>query len=349
MPPVPTREAIEQGNVVEAADLDFKQKVDLENERGKTKLVDDVVAMLTAGSGYLVIGVAEEKGRFRHFEPIRGDRDAFERRLTSVLIDNIDPRPLRLSMSSFEVDGGFVAILHVPWHGRRAYHHRFTGGFLTRTGARNTPLSRDEVRALFVPEEQFARDALALAEREDARCIERKLMQEDGPTFHLSVIPEERYEMGRPAFHRGTGMLRTAPLFHTKRGIALQTCQDGYEALELTFRDGRSITRVFVDTDWSLYVQIVHPFRVDHERVTVRDFGEALPGYMSALADMFGGDLVGPYCVAMAVRNLQRNKVGWAFPNTDNIAFRPEMVDRIDDPGLIERFAEGVIQGSRYG
>lgn len=347
--PPPSREAIEAGSVVEGTFLDFKQKVDLESERGKTKLVDDVVAMLTAGPGHLVIGVAEVKGRFRHFEPIRGDRDAFERRLTSVLLDHIDPRPLRLSMSFFEVDDGFVAILHVPWHGRRAFQNRITGGFLTRTGARNTPLTRDEVRALFTPEEQFARDALALCEREDARCIERKLMQEDGPTFHLSVIPEERYQAGRPAFHRGNGMLRGAPLFHGSSTV-LQACQDGYEALQITLRENRSITRVFVASDWSLYVQVVHPFHADHERVTVRDFGKALPGYMAALADMFRKDLDGPFCVAMAVRHLRRNpKVGWVFPNTDSIVVPPEMVDRIDDPGLVERFADAVVRGSRYG
>ena len=83
-------------------------------------------------------------------------------------------------------------------------------------------------------------------------------MQEDGPTFHLAVIPEERYQKGRPAFHRGTGSLRTAPLFHGSSNV-LQACQDGYEALELTFHEGRSITRVFVASDWSLNVQVVHP------------------------------------------------------------------------------------------
>ena len=349
MPPLPNRAAIEDGSMVEGPRLDFKQKVDLETERGKTKLVDDVVAMLTAGPGYLVIGVAEEKGRFRHFEPLKGDPDAFERRLTSMLLDNIDPRPLHLAMTSFEVDDGFIAVLHVPWHGRRAHQNRITGGFLTRTGARNTPLTRDEVRALFVPEERFIDDGLALIEREDARCVERKLMQEDGPTFHLAVIPEERYQKGRPAFHRGTGRLRTAPLFHGSSTV-LQACQDGYEALELTMRDNRSITRVFVASDWSLYVQVVHPFRDDHGRVTLHDFGQALPGYMADLADMFREDLHGPFCVGMSVRNLRRNpRVGFAFPNTDDITTQPEMADRIDDPDMVKRFATAIVRGSRYG
>lgn len=349
LPLLPNRAAIEDGSVVEGTSLDFKQKVDLETERGKIKLVDDVVAMLTAGPGYLVIGVAEEKGRFRHFEPVKGDPDAFERRLTSMLLDNIDPRPHRLSMTSFEVDDGFIAILHVPWHGRRAHQNRITGGFLTRTGAKNNPLTRDEVRALFVPEEQFIDDALALIEREDARCVERNLMQEDGPTFHLAVIPEERYQKGYPAFHRGTGALKMAPLFHDSMNV-LQACQDGYEALETTLHEGRSITRVFVASNWSLYVQVVHPFHADHERVTLLDFGKALPGYMSRLADMFREDLHGPFCVGMSVRNLRRNpKVGFAFPNTDDITTQPEMVDCIDDPDMMKRFANAIIRGSRYG
>ncbi|MCJ2007058.1 helix-turn-helix domain-containing protein [Methylobacterium sp. J-092] len=350
MSPPPSCTAIEDGTLVEGTGLDFKQKVDLESDRGKTKLVDDVVAMLTAGPGYLVFGVAEEKGRFRHFEPIRGDRDAFERRLTSVLLDNIDPRPLRIAMSSFEVDDGFVAILHVPWHGRRAFQNRITGGFLTRTGARNTPLTRDEVRALFVPEERFVGDALALAGREDARCIERGLLQDDGPTFHLAVVPEERYQPGRRPFDRGTGSLRVAPLFHHGGAEVLRPCQDGYEALQVTFMEGRSITRGFVDSDWSLYVQVAHPFSDDHGRVTLHEFGKALPGYMAALADMFREDLDGPFCVAMAVRNLRRNpKVGWVFPTTDGIAVPPVLVDRIDDADYTEGFAAAVVRGSRYG
>ena len=138
-------------------------------------------------------------------------------------------------------------------------------------------------------------------------------------------------------------------MFHGSSTV-LQACQDGHEALEITMRENRSITRVFVASDWSLYVQVAHPFHVDHERVTLRDFGKALPGYMAALADMFRDDLDGPYCVAMAVRNLRRNpKVGWVFPNTDTVAAPPEMADRIDAPGLVKRFADAVVRALRYG
>ena len=82
----------------------------------------------------------------------------------------------------------------------------------------------------------------------------------------------------------------------------------------------------------------------------VRDFGQALSSYMTGLASMFREDLAGPFCVAMAVRNLRRNpKVGWAFPNIDDIVMPPKMVDRLDDQGLAGRFADALMRGSRYG
>jgi predicted HTH transcriptional regulator len=99
MPPPPDRERIETGELVVDVGLDFKQKVELTSECDKAKLINAVVAFLNRGPGYLVIGVAEERGRYRHFEPVREDPDAFGRQLLSVIQDNIDPRPLRVDVT----------------------------------------------------------------------------------------------------------------------------------------------------------------------------------------------------------------------------------------------------------
>ena len=101
MPPLPNRAAIEDGSMVEGPRLDFKQRVDLETERGKTKLVDDVVAMLTAGPGYLVIGVAEERGRYRHFEPVKGDPDKIVQAIVDCVQHSPAPRRLALGRDSY--------------------------------------------------------------------------------------------------------------------------------------------------------------------------------------------------------------------------------------------------------
>lgn len=349
MPPPPDKVRIENGELVEDAGLDFKQKVDLATERGKAKLIDDVVAFLNRGNGYLVIGVAEEKGRFRHFEPYRDDPDAYARQLLSIIQDNIDPRPLRVDVTWFEANAGSVFVVHIPWHGRRAFQNRLTGGYTMRTGPKNVILNTPEVRALFTDEDQFIRDAVAFMEREDARCRSRRLMQENGPTFHLAVIPAERYERGREPFDRGHGMLKAGPLYH--RGYdAFRGCQDGFEALEPTFDEGRSITRLFIADDWSVYAQVSHPFRTEHGRLTIHEFGQELPAYMAKVADLMREEgLKGPFCVAMALRGLQREGVRWGFPNAEEIAPEPVLVDRLDDPDALRRFHKRVIRSSRYG
>lgn len=349
MPPIPTKEIIEAGDLVEDNHLDFKQKVDLATDRGKAKLIDDVVAFLNKAPGYLVIGVAEERGRFLHFEPLRDDPDAYARQLLSMIQDSIEPRPLDVDVSTFDVDGGFVAIVHIPWHGRRAFQNRLTGAFMMRTGPKNVVLRREEVRALFTPEEDFARDTLAFMEQEDKRCLDRGLMQENGPTLHLAIIPEERYEQGRASFERGHGMLKSGPVFHGGYEVFCG-CQDGYEALEIDF-EGRSISRIHIADDWSIYVQVVHPFHDDHGRVTINEFERALPIYMGKLARLLANEgLRGPFCVALAARHLKRNpNVAWAFPSTEAILPTPTMISRIDDPDLLARFSGRIYRGSRYG
>lgn len=128
-------------------------------------------------------------------------------------------------------------------------------------------------------------------------------------------------------------------------------CQDGHEALEVTFDRGRSITRLFIGNDWSIYLQVAHPFHDDHGRVTIHEFGEAMPKYMRALADLVDREgLNGPFCLSLGVANLHRGgKVGWVFPHADALSVRPTLVERIDDPGLLGRFQRAIRDGSRYG
>jgi hypothetical protein len=219
-----------------------------------------------------------------------------------------------------------------------------------RTGPKSVVLGRDEIRALFTGEEEFARDALTFIEREDARCRERRLMQENEPTFHLAVIPAERYEPRREPFNRGHGVLKSAPLYHGGYD-AFHGCQAGYEALETTLDEGRSISRLFIANDWSFYAQVVHLFNTDHGRVKVYDFEHELCAYMAKIAQLADDEgLHGPFCIAMAIRGLQTDdKVGWAFPNTREIPPEPILVDRVDDPEVLRRFHLKILRGSRYG
>lgn len=144
-------------------------------------------------------------------------------------------------------------------------------------------------------------------------------------------------------------MLKSGPVFHGGYEV-FRGCQDGYEALEIDF-EGRSVSRLHIADDWSIYVQVVHPFSEDHGRVTIHEFERALPVYMGKLAGLLADEgLRGPFCVALAARHLKRApKVAWAFPSTEAILPAPTMVSRIDDPDLLARFSARIHRGSRYG
>ncbi|TIV69712.1 MAG: ATP-binding protein, partial [Mesorhizobium sp.] len=103
----------------------FKARLNLDEQRGKSNFIDDVVAFLNAGPGYLIVGVHEKKGAFERFEAMDGDRDAMQRRITSILQDNIDPKPLGVRAEFLELDtGGFILCLDLPDHRLRPYQNK---------------------------------------------------------------------------------------------------------------------------------------------------------------------------------------------------------------------------------
>lgn len=334
MPGVPTRESIESLRVKEGQGYDFKQRIDLETDRGKSKIIDDVVGFLNAGPGHLIIGVIEEGGSFKSFDALYGDEEAFCLRLTAVLQDNIDPRPLKIKVDTFALDKGFCSVVHIPWHGRRAFQNSLSGGFVLRTGPKNTKLLRDEVKALFTPEELFHSDALKLIEREDKQTTNRELMQGLGETLHIAIVPEEAYRSDIKPYHRGSASLYTVPHFH-EGGDLLEGCQGGHETLEVTWKLNH-INRLFLDDNWSFYSQTEHFIEAQNGGVNFHDFPKKLGAYFRGLEKFYQRNgIVGPFCVLMEIRNLQRNKkVGWAFPKVDSITFKPEIVDSLTDDRL---------------
>lgn len=145
-PAVPAIDGIQSGLVIEGQHYEFKARLNLDEPRGKSNFIDDVVAFLNAGPGYLIVGVHEKKGGFERFEPLGGDRDAIQRRITSIIQDNIDPKPLGIRAEFLDLEtGGFVLCLDLPHHRLGPYQNKITGGFYLRTGAQNTPIPRDQL------------------------------------------------------------------------------------------------------------------------------------------------------------------------------------------------------------
>jgi predicted HTH transcriptional regulator len=193
---------IESGQIVESDHYDFKLSLNLEEERAKSRLVDDVVAFLNSGPGCIIVGVREKAGRFEAFNPMTGNQNQIGLRILSILQDNITPKPLYVCTEFIAVPGGFCSAIVIPEHLMRPYQNTITGSFYKRTGAKNTPLSRDTVQAMFASEERYEQELTRLAETEEGRLARRGIMQADGPVFHLNVLPREYFERTTPTFIR---------------------------------------------------------------------------------------------------------------------------------------------------
>ncbi|EFG8199804.1 ATP-binding protein [Escherichia coli] len=352
---VPTIEGIRSGLVTESQRYEFKARLNLDEQRGKSNFIDDVVAFLNAGPGYLIVGVHEKKGAFGRFEPMDGDRDALQRRITSIIQDNIDPRPLGAGVEFLDLDtGGFVVCLVLPEHRLRPYQNKITGGFYLRTGGQNTPIIRDQLHALFTPIEKLESDTIQLMERENAAVEARDIMQNNGATLHIAIVPQEHYERERAPFDPGRSVLKVMRHYHGGNHGVFNGCENGVEVRDATFPAERSISRFFISDDWLVHSYVSHRFSVreGEGRLTIHEFRDEFAHYLGDIQlTLDESGIRGPFGVQFAVKNLRRNaKLEWAFPNANVASLgRPVRVERVDDQGLVDRFYDKVRSVSFYG
>jgi len=343
--------AITNRRASEGQALEFKRQLDLDDETQRANFVTDVAAFLNAGEGRILIGVKEKAGAFDGFAPILGDADAKALRLLSILQDNIDPRPIRLSVTAVPIDGGYLLQVDAPEHVMRPYQNTLTGGSPLRTGAKNTLMRPNELQAMFVARECYEDDVARLLAKAKASLAQRKIMKTGAVTLDIGILPRAHYERGRPVFHRGHGSLKSAPLFHF-RNTYFEGCEGGHEAMEIDFHQN-GVSRTFLGQDWFVHGQVVHPFSIDNSgRPTLPEFREKLGSYLDALAALLEKEGVGgPYGVELALTGLEADeKVRWYFPNTRVVTLsRPAVVERANDPALADSFYQMVLSGSRFG
>ena len=355
VPPL-TSAQIGDGSVVEDQRTEYKREVDLADARKKCDFVDDVVAFLNAGAGRIVVGVAERKGRFDRFYPIQGDPDATARRFASVIQDNVLPKPLAVSVGSLAMEGGFLMDVVIPEHRMRPYQNAINGAFLLRTGAKNTPVPRDAVQAMFTSAETMEADVSRLMAREDARVEARRLMQVDCPTLHVAIVPGAHYDRSAAPFASNDGgWSKTFPHFHDggRHEGFFKGCEGGLEVTDTTFEQGRSTSRFFLGDDWLIHSVAAHPFRVTEGegRLTLPEFGETLARHMRDIALVLRDvDVSGPFCIMMTVRGLRKgNLMDRAFPRADTIGLpRGIVAEHVDERSVVERFHALVVRASCY-
>jgi hypothetical protein len=334
-----TRDEIESGGLVEGQTCDFKSRLDLSEAKTKADLIDDVVAFLNRGEGRIVVGVDERSGAFAQYRPLTGDPDAFKLRVQSILQDSITPTPFDIVVDSLTVEDGYLLDIRIPAHSLRPYQNKITGSFQIRTGVKNRVLDRDAVEAMFEAGRRQEQDLLALVEGMDAALASENLLQTNGPSLTVSILPQAHYDRSRAPFHRGHGFIKSGPLFNDGRGIAFKGCQDGHEAISLDF-NGKVIERLFVSDTWFLHAHIVHPISVSHGVLKLHEFRDDLAAYLSAIQGFLESEAVGgPHCVLISLRDLHRSDImARIFPKTRTITLpRPVRTDRLDAGKLAEQ------------
>lgn len=310
-----------------------------------------MISFLNNGPGYIVFGVRERQGRFAGFQPLDGDPDKTSVRVLSVIQDNIDPKPLSVGTETKSVEGGFLLIVAIPEHHRRPYQNKMTGAFYKRTGAKNTPVPRDTIEAMFVREDRYELELEKLTEIEKGKLRASDRMEAGGSIFEMSILPREYFDRSVPTFTRGHGLIRTIPLFYDNRVGVPQGCEGGYEALAQAFT-GKVISRVFVSGRWFVHAYVVHPITSTPEgRVTIVEFRDDLLRFLKRIAEFYSDNRIkGPFCVNLEVSGLSSAKIGWVFRGTERVILpRTIISERVDDKEIAETFYRLVYEASHYG
>lgn len=134
--------------------------------------------------------------------------------------------------------GGFVLCLVLPEHRLRPYQNKITGGFYLRTGAQNKPIPRGQLHALFTPIEKLEGDTIQLMERENAVIEARDIMQNNGATLHIAIVPQEHYERERAPFDPGRPAPKMMRHYHGGNHGVFKGCENGAEVRDATFQEG---------------------------------------------------------------------------------------------------------------
>lgn len=348
----PTIEAITRGEFVENERLDFKRQLNLDDDTGRQRLIDDVVAFLNRGGGTILVGVAESHGAFQAFHPIVGDRDAISRRIVSILQDGILPAPLDIRIHFLDIGKGFVLDIDIPRHRSGPYQAKHSGAFLIRTAAQNRPISPGELRSYFVQEQEWLDAVRALTREENERLAGSGRMSERGPVLQFGIVPRAHFDPLHPHYSQDSHWRIVAPSFEDRARVLFKGCDGGQEAFAVG-GDAKGGSRLLVRDDWFIHGWVNWPLWVEpgEEILSLHKFKtELLPAFLNEIDQFLEEQYVeGPYAVLMELAYLQRDpKVGRFFQGSEAVTMlRPRFVERLAD--MSRPFVELVQRSTIYG
>jgi hypothetical protein len=188
---------------------------------------------------------------WKEWRGVRGNFDAMRRQIQPIVQTNIEPTPMGIDSVALDLgDGSFAVDIQISEHHYRPYQNTITGGRKVRTGSQNSNIPRDKLPGYFLDAEAQKKDLILRADRERSSLSKRGIMA-DGTYLDISVLPRE-YRFDHPPLD-----FRVFPRF--------SGCVGGSETM--AYRDGRNHKRLFIADDWFTQLTIIHPFKVEHNRI----------------------------------------------------------------------------------
>ena len=364
-PALPTRELIETKTIVENQHYDFKRELGLskpgaEGETAKVRFLNDVVAFLNSGPGHLIIGVDDKKtGEFQAYKPHSGNRDDVDQLITQVIQNNIEPVPHKVRVEFIDLDEGYLIDIRIPEHTVQPFMNRLTGGFYERTGSRNRPMSREEVRTRFLPLQDLKKEAETRFRQEGNDLslhdlaaynilggseVSSRTIYRFGvlPRQYASdLLPFDLSRMSLPVIFGFDGQ----PIMGGLRG------DDGGLVASRTYNDVED-ERLFLGNDWYVSGFSQNPIWLSRNgRLSLDVFEQRVKDHLAFLESFYDKEgILGPFAVSVAIDNLDSDEdLRRAFRGRTTVGGSTRILERLTDDLFIKDFITMVRSASIHG
>lgn len=343
---------ISSGALQEGQDLDFKREVDLDSDKHKFGLLDDIVAFLNRGPSRIVVGIDESAGRFGGFRPLGGDPDQIALRYQKLIQDSILPVPIDVQVVPIALADGFLIDIQIPQHHGGPFVNRRNGSYLIRSGARNLPIDPGTLRSRFIDETTWMSRLDEFTAAEDA-TVAASGRVELYRALRVGILPREHFDHMRAPFSQNSHVRSPAPSFSEHNTQFFEVCEDGHEARLINFNN-QGIERLFIREDWFVHAHIAGVLyqRSGEGMLALHEFETQAKAYFKELAQFFDEqEIKGPFAITLALQALGEtaNFGRWLERTATVRTLRPRLVFSVDEPSLVEGFLQQVRQASRLG
>ena len=148
--------ALKAAAVREGKTIEYKERIAIETDDQKRKLLASVASFANASGGDIVFGIKAQDGVPKEILPLKDfDPDRDVRTLRDIIRSHIDPAPFGVEFKEVPIQGGLVLILRVPkgWGGPHMVTYNNDNRFYTREANGRVLMNVPEIRSSFLQRE----------------------------------------------------------------------------------------------------------------------------------------------------------------------------------------------------